>query len=335
MPVALQVATLSSGGDFSQLQLTERYTTLSWQASATSPGLPPQGLTAIALTAGASLVLVGLGRDGTVWVASAPAQGGSAHWQQCIAAGGPSSFRAISCAVLNDGLHLACVDGQGQLWHTVQTGATWIAWEPVNKLSTGGPQGGFTAISCASTDGATLQLLGVGADQALWMTLRYSAAKWLPAITAVSAPSSYKDVSCYPSFKHALLVACVTVDGKLQESTHLDAWWDVPAGAYPVGTWDKLPSTTTTYTYPVPSHTFVRVTCCVIGETSQLVGLGSDGQIWISPVNSDGTWQYESGTTATTSKKPPPANFSAVAVAAFNSPGGGGPTGHGPIIKNQ
>jgi hypothetical protein len=122
----------------------------------------------------------------------------------------------------------------GQLWHTIRNpdGKTWQPFFGlVEDVVTGGPPY-FNLVACGSTDGESLQVVGVGNDLQLWHTIRNSDGKtWQPFFGLVES--------------------------------------EVTGGP--------------------PS--FYSVDCAGTSQGLQVVGLGSDSQLWHTIRYPDGTWQ--------------------------------------------
>jgi hypothetical protein len=84
------------------------------------------------------------------------------------------------------------VGNDGQLWHNVfdrDTAGLFTSFDPVAPRSTRGPPS-FVDVACASSDGRSVDVVGLGSDGRLWHTTRNADGTWQPTFELVESPSS-------------------------------------------------------------------------------------------------------------------------------------------------
>jgi hypothetical protein len=115
--------------------------------------------------------------------------------------GGPAGFAAVGCAGVGEVMHLVGVGTDAQLYHTFRdaTGGWQNDFGPVRDQVTGGPAE-FHQVSCAGT-GAALQVVGLGADEQLYHTIRNADGGWQNYFGPVKdqvtgGPAGFRQLSC-------------------------------------------------------------------------------------------------------------------------------------------
>ena len=231
-----------------------------------------------------ALQLVGVGSDGNLWHTIRNAAGG---WDgfglvEEVAPGGPPSFRAVNCAGTESGLQVVGVGSDGDLWHTIRNAAGgWTGFGLIEQVAVGGPSS-FIDVSCASTDGRTLQVIGVGHDGMLWETVRNDDLSWAPLVRleslATGGPATFKRVNCAGTGQ-GLQVVGVGIDGKL---------WHILRNPS-TGKWSGI-GLIEAVAAGGPAA-FTDVSCSTAdGLTLQVVGVGNDGNLWHTIRDTAGGW---------------------------------------------
>jgi phosphatidylserine/phosphatidylglycerophosphate/cardiolipin synthase-like enzyme len=181
----------------------------------------------------------------------------------------------------------AGVGSDARLWHTIRNADG--TWSPqfglVENQSAGGPPG-FTAAGSAAV-GDAMQMVGVGTDGQLWHTIRNPDGSWSPQFGLVQSQSTggaarYTAVAC-AGVGNKLHVVGVGIDQQLWHTIrHADGTWSRQFGLVESQSSGGPPG-------------FTAVGCAGVGHAMQLVGVGSDGQLWHTIRHSDGSWQPQFG----------------------------------------
>jgi hypothetical protein len=171
------------------------------------------------------------------------------------------------------------------LWHTIRYPTTWQAFfGQIEGSVTGGPQS-FTNVTCGTVDGQSLQVVGVGSDGQLWHTIRNAAGTWQNFFGQIEGavsggPPRFTAVACAGTGA-GLQVVGVGSDGQLWHTIRNAAGtgWQNFFGLIEGGVTGGPPR-------------FTDVSCGTVdGQSLQVVGVGSDGQLWHTIRNAAGTWQ--------------------------------------------
>ena len=160
----------------------------------------PRGLreSGIGSEDGKHLLAIGIAEHTTMWFVTAAASPAGARWDGPYRAvrdhsmGGPSGFTKVSCAGAGGVIHVVAIGNDGQLWHNVfdrNTAGLFTTFDPVAPQSTRGPPS-FVDVSCASNDGRSVHVVGLGSDGRLWHTIRNADSAWQPTFELVESPSS-------------------------------------------------------------------------------------------------------------------------------------------------
>ena len=152
---------------------------------------------------GRTLQVIGVGYDGMLWetVRNADLSWAPFVRLESLAAGGPGTFKRVSCAGTGPGLQVVGVGIDGKLWQILRNSSTgkWSGIGLIEAVAAGGPAG-FTDVSCSTADGLALQVVGVGNDGNLWHTIRDAAGSWtgfgLIEEVAPGGPASFKAIAC-------------------------------------------------------------------------------------------------------------------------------------------
>ena len=260
----------------------------------------------------AGLHIAGVGSDGKLWHTMRASDGAWTPNFGSIATqskGGPPSFSAVACGSDNpDWLQVVGLGSDGKLWHTIRyQDGTWTPnFGSIATQSKGGPPS-FSAVGCAGALG--LQVVGLGSDGKLWHTIRNDNGTWTPNFGSIATqskggPPSFSAVACGSDNPDWLQVVGLGSDGKLWHTIRNDN-----------GTWTpNFGSIATQSKGGPPSFSAVG---CAGSSGLQVVGLGSDGKLWHTIRNDNGTWTPNFGSIATQSKGGPP-SFSAVACGSDN-----------------
>jgi phosphatidylserine/phosphatidylglycerophosphate/cardiolipin synthase-like enzyme len=180
------------------------------------------------------------------------------------------------------------VGGDNQLWHTIRdyTGTWSQQFGLVEDESGGGPVTGFAAAAGAGA-GDAMQLVGLGIDGRLWHTIRSPDGSWQPVFGSIQdasggGPASYTAVACGGT-GNDLHVVGVGADGHLWHTIrHGDGRWSKDFGDIGAQSAGGPPG-------------FSAVGCAGTGEELQVVGVGTDGQLWHTLRHHDGSWQQAFG----------------------------------------
>jgi ABC-type cobalt transport system substrate-binding protein len=291
-----------------------------WQSSfdsieSQSSGGPPAFLDVACGSAdGQALQVVGVGSDGKLWHTI---RNSNKIWQASFqpiesqSSGGPPAFNKVGCAGAETGtdhdLQVVGVGNDGKLWHTIRnSNGTWQpSFQPIESQSSGGPAK-FQDVACGSADGQALQVVGVGSDGNLWHTIRNSNGNWQASFEPIESQSSGGPpfgfgIDCAGAETgndHDLQVVGVGNDGKL---------WHTIRNSN--GTWQPRFE-------PIESQssggrgTFLDVACgSADGQALQVVGVGSDGNLWHTIRNSNGNWQASFEPIESQSSGGPPFGF--------------------------
>jgi hypothetical protein len=194
------------------------------------------------------------------------------------------------------------------LWHTIRNAnGTWQAqFGLVEGQSAGGPSS-FVGIAAGSADTLSVQIVGLGTDNQLWHTIRFPNGTWQAAFGLIESqssggPTSFTAGSCAGAGQ-ALQVMGLGSDGQL--------WHTI---RNPDGTWQAEFGLVESQSTGGPPA-FVAITCGSADDQSlQVVGVGTDDNLWHTIRNPDGTWQPEFGLVESQSAGGP-ANFVAVSAA--------------------
>jgi hypothetical protein len=253
------------------------------------------------------LVVVGVGSDGMLW---ATIRNANTSWQSSFglvesqSSGGPPAFIDVADGTV-DGLALQIVGvgSDGKLWHTVRNGnGTWqVGFGRIEDVSSGGPPT-FKCVGCAGTSGLNgLQVVGVGNDGRLWHTIRYNNGSWVPSFGLIETQSTggapaYTDVDAGSVDGQALQVVGVGSDGKLWHTLrNSNGSWVPSFGLIETQSTGGPPS-------------FKSVACAGTSGSNQLhvVGVGSDGKLWHTLRNANGSWASAFGLIEVQSSGGPP-----------------------------
>jgi hypothetical protein len=159
----------------------------------------PTGLSEAAMGSedGEHLLVIGIAERATMWFITATATRAEVLWDgpyravQHYASGGPAAFTTVSCAGAGGVAHVVAVGSDGQLWHNVfdrKSAALFTAFRPVAPRSTQGPPS-FVDVGCASLDGRSVHVVGLGSDGQLWQTIRDADGTWQPTFDLVESQS--------------------------------------------------------------------------------------------------------------------------------------------------
>jgi hypothetical protein len=199
-------------------------------------------------------------------------------------------FETVDCAAAADALQVIALGGSASLnpyhtlWHTFRAsnGGWQGRWGSVQSQSSGGPPG-FTDVACASSDGQALQVVGLGTDGKLWHTYRAAAGGWQPAFAPVAnqstgGPPSFMNVAAAGA-QGFLHVVAVGSDGQLWHTIRADnSSWQPAFGA--IGSQSAG-----------GPGSFTSVACGIDDNWNlQVIGIGTDGKLYRTRRNVDGTW---------------------------------------------
>ena len=159
----------------------------------------PTGLREAAMGSedGEHLLVIGVAEYATMCFITATVIPAEVRWDcpyravQDYASGGPAGFTAVSCAGAGGFVHVVAVGSDGQLWHNVfnrNSAALFTAFRPVAPRSTQGPPS-FVDVGCASVDGRSVHVVGLGSDGRLWQTIRDADGGWQPTFGLVESQS--------------------------------------------------------------------------------------------------------------------------------------------------
>jgi hypothetical protein len=172
--------------------------------------------------------------------------------------------------------------GGWQMWHTIRNADG--SWTPqfgsVESQESNNP-GPFSAVGCGGV-GAALQVAGVGSDDQLWHTIRNADGSWTPQFGLIESqesnnPGPFSAVAC-AGVGDALQVVGLGGDGQLWHTIrNADGSWTPQFGSIESQEQNN----------PGP---FSAVTCGGVGASLQVVGVGSDGELWCTTRNQDGSW---------------------------------------------
>ena len=202
----LQVVGLSSDD---QLYHTVRAIDGSWQSSfgavssAVSGGAQEyRALTCVGTAT--AMELVAVGSDGQLYHTIRNANG---RWQTQFGAiagqvgSGAAKYAAVGSGFVGVATHFVALGDDGQLYHTIRNedGSWQTAFGALQGQVGGGPSG-FRSVGCAGT-GASLQVVGVGADGHLYHTIRNPDGSWQNPYGSLSTvvaagPSAFTQVGC-------------------------------------------------------------------------------------------------------------------------------------------
>jgi hypothetical protein len=201
-------------------------------------------------------------------------------WDACTGWGSPNGTELLNA------LRTWGVQFPPALWHTIRNanGSWQAAFGLIAGQSPGGPCPGFVAEACGSADGQALQVVGVGTDGKLWHTIRYPNGGWQSSMGLIESqssggPAGFKDVGCAGA-GGGLHVVGLGNDGKL---------WHTIRNAN--GGWQSSFGLIESQSSGGPAS-FVAVACgSADGHALQVVGVGSDGRLWHTIRNPNGSWQ--------------------------------------------
>ncbi len=185
------------------------------------------------------------------------------------------------------GMQLVGVGNQ-TLWHTIRNSdGSWQAhFGEIEGVVAGGPPG-FRLASCGSTDGAVVQVVGLGNDGDLWHTLRNADGTWQTDFGKIEGevrggPRRFTNISCAGA-DGVLQVVGLGNDGNLWHTLrNADGTWQTDFGQIE-GEVRGGP------------RSFTNISCAGADGVLQVVGLGNDGNLWHTLRNADGTWQTDFG----------------------------------------
>lgn len=277
----------------------------------------PSGFQAVSLAGvGQDAQLVGMGTDQRLWHTIRYYNG---SWQPAFGlvegetAGGPSGFIGVGCAGIGSALEVVGVGNDNKLWWTFRNpDGTWQSTF-LAVPSSGGPSGGFTAVGCAAVGGpfggSLLAVVGLGTDGQLWLTTcDVVDADWASSYLSVASVSS-GGPSAYTS------VCCGGVDSTLEivgVGNDNNLWHTLRDGS---GNWQSRFWTIESESAGGPAG-FSAVGCAGVAGVLDVVGVGTDDQLWHTIRNSDGSWQPNFGLVEGVSQGGPTHGFVAASGAS-------------------
>ena len=152
----------------------------------------------------------------------------------------------------------------------------------VESQVTGGLGGAFTALGCAGV-GDQLELVGVAPNGQLYHTLRNANGIWQAVFGLVegqvhAGPPSFRRIACGGAGQ-ALHVIGLGSDGQLYHTLRAST-----------GTWQSFFGLVEGQVHGGPAR-FTAAGCAGVGASLHVVGLGSDGQLYHTIRDPNGTWQ--------------------------------------------
>lgn len=196
----------------------------------------------------------------------------------------PAGFVGATCTEVAGELMLIAVGTDGELYLTTRDRDG--SWEPFLALRRGDVYGGpkqFYAATCAATRGE-LQLVGLGSTGRLYHTIRAADGSWQDHFELIDAeahggPDAFAAVSC-TSIGDSLHVVVLDASGQLHHTIRSAN-----------GAWQEFRGLARGELYDAPAR-FVAIDCAAAwGGSLQVVGVGSDAQLYHTIRWPDGTWQ--------------------------------------------
>lgn len=309
-----------------QLWRTIRYSNRTWLASFENvnnlnPNPPTFEDVGCGSATGQDVQVVCVGTDGNLWHTI-----NTGAWQgafiQVPGSQGPAEFLQVACAGTPAGadagyLHVVGVGSDGQLWHTFRYPPT-PSWQTffglIESQSQQGPPD-FIDVGCGSAEGIDLQVVGVGSDGQLWHTIRFGAGGgWqgtFDAVGSTGGPKNFRRVACAGTVgvgnppTPLLHVVGVGSDGQLWHTSRDSS-----------GNWQAAFDLIESHSAGGPPS-FVDVGCgSADGVSLQIVGVGSDGQLWHTINN---PWQTTFGLIESQTTGGPPGFWRTASAGANQS----------------
>lgn len=222
------------------------------------------------------------------------------------AGGAPSYTDVADGSADTQALQVVGVGSDGKLWHTIRNanGSWQASFGLIESQSSGGPPS-FSRVGCGGAN-SSLHVVGVGSDGKLWHTIRNPNGSWQASFGLIEnqssgGPASFRDVAAGSADGQAVQVVGVGSDGKLWHTIrNANGSWQASFGLIESQSAGGPPS-------------FSRVACGGANGSLHVVGVGSDGKLWHTIRNSNGSWQASFGLIESQSSGGPP-SFTDVAA---------------------
>lgn len=299
----------SVGNDY-KLWRTVRYVDGSWQTGFDSidshsakitPGGWPVTYRDVdaACPDGQAVQFVAMGDDGRIYHTVHYA---ASSWQAEIDALPTATYNfdpRVACCSFLQSLCVVSISQDGTLWYIIRNAdGTWQSWNRIADHVSGGPPffqatGDVTVSTTLSTNGQPiLQFIGIGSDGQLYHTIRNPDGTWQSTYGNIVAQGTFQRVACIGT-GGSLQVVAVRSDGQLMHAIR-DA----------SGNWSPFGYVQSQSSGGPPA--FVDVGAGTTdGQSIQVVGVGSDGQLWHTIRNPSGLWQSSFGKIETVSSGGP------------------------------
>jgi hypothetical protein len=253
--------------------------------SAVSGG--PLGFAAVGCAGtGDALQVVGVGTDGQLYHAIRNPDG---SWQKSFGSvasevsGGPGEFMEVACGGVGGDLHVVATGSDQQIYHTIRdaSGHWQDTFGLIESQVSGGPRV-FETVSCASV-GTELQV--AGAAGSIYHTIRDASGHWQTPFGLIESGVSggpaegFRGVGCAGAGE-ILEVVGVGSHGELYHTIR-----------NPDGSWQNFFGLIESRVCGGPAKGFGRADCAGVGDVLEIAGLGSDGQLYHTIRNPDGSWQ--------------------------------------------
>jgi Tc toxin complex TcA C-terminal TcB-binding domain/Neuraminidase-like domain/Salmonella virulence plasmid 28.1kDa A protein len=211
----------------------------------------------------------------------------------------PGPFGPIACAAgdLDDKLHLVGLTSSGGVEHTLQRrDGTWLGERLDVKTVTSDP-GSFQAVACAGAVNA-LHVCGVTTTGGLFHVLRHFDGSWQRSFGDVKAatgtnPGRFSSVACAVDRTGILHVCATTVDGGIWHTLrHTNGSWQPSLGSVKAAARSD----------PGEARS---VACAVdLNNALHVCAATTDGSIWHTLRNQDGSWQHYFGSVKAVTSDP-------------------------------
>jgi hypothetical protein len=213
----------------------------------------------------------------------------SGQWQNYFGlvesevSGGPPGFAAVGCAGTGDALQVVGVGTDAQLYHTSRKAdGTWQNYFGAIASEVSGGPGEFVEVACGGV-GGDMHVMATGFDQKLYHTIRDASGDWQSTFGLIESqvtggPRAFETVSCAGVGGSELQVAAAA--GSIYHTIRdASGHWQNPFGVVE------------SEVSGGPTQGFRAAGCAGAGDILEVVGVGSDGELYHTIRNSDGSWQ--------------------------------------------
>ncbi|WP_377267763.1 hypothetical protein [Peterkaempfera sp. SMS 1(5)a] len=228
--------------------------------------------------------VVGIGLDGNIYHTGRNVDGSWTAFDHITGANGATYFHGSDVAIagMPDGSsQLVAIGNDGNIWHRVRNGdGSWTVFHTILGLN-GAPAFKASRVQIAAMPDGSSQVLAYGADKNMYLDIRYANGSW-------SGWTELAGANGAATFQGPDLAITGLPDGSSQIlaiGNNGSVYHEVRSAAGVFSGFQAIPGVTTT----AMGASSIGIAGMPNGS-SQVVAVGTDGNVWQTTRNASGTW---------------------------------------------